>query len=60
MARCGIKPDHVTMVAIPSACSHAILVMQGKLLFEKMSSVFFIYMSPFGALCLHGLSLWEG
>ncbi|XP_062110772.1 pentatricopeptide repeat-containing protein At1g71490 [Humulus lupulus] len=40
MTRHGIKPDHVTMVAILSACSHSGLVMQGKMLFEKMSSVF--------------------
>ncbi|CAH8297471.1 unnamed protein product [Eruca vesicaria subsp. sativa] len=32
----GIKPDHVTMVAVLSACSHSKLVHEGKTLFTKM------------------------
>ncbi|KAK2985727.1 hypothetical protein RJ640_000407 [Escallonia rubra] len=40
MIRFHIKPDHVTMVAILSACSHSGLVVQGQVLFEKMSSVY--------------------
>ncbi|KDP28074.1 hypothetical protein JCGZ_19482 [Jatropha curcas] len=40
MNRYGIKPDHVTMVAILSACSHSGLVAEGKLLFEKMSILY--------------------
>lgn len=39
MNRCRIKPDHIAMVAVLSACSHAGLVAQGQLLFEKMVSV---------------------
>ncbi|CAB4297936.1 unnamed protein product [Prunus armeniaca] len=35
-----IKPDHVTMVSILSACSHSRLVIQGQMLFEKMMSVY--------------------
>ncbi|XP_068318904.1 pentatricopeptide repeat-containing protein At1g71490-like [Pyrus communis] len=35
-----IKPDHVTMVSILSACSHSGLVIQGQMLFEKMLSVY--------------------
>ncbi|PSS26679.1 Pentatricopeptide repeat-containing protein [Actinidia chinensis var. chinensis] len=35
-----IKPDHVTMIAILSACSHSGLVTQGQILFGKMSSVY--------------------
>ena len=31
-----IKPDHITMIAVLSACSHSGLVTQGQLLFEKM------------------------
>ncbi|PON99245.1 Tetratricopeptide-like helical domain containing protein [Trema orientale] len=42
MNRLGIKPDHVTMVAVLSACSHSGLVRHGKILFEKMSSVYHI------------------
>ncbi|KAL4559652.1 hypothetical protein LXL04_031795 [Taraxacum kok-saghyz] len=38
MIRVNIKPDHVTMVAVLSACSHSALVDQGQRLFEKMSS----------------------
>lgn len=40
MNQLQIKPDHVTMVAILSACSHSGLVMQGTTLFEKMSSIY--------------------
>lgn len=40
MIRCNIKPDHVTMVAVLSACSHSALVDQGQTLFEKMSCVY--------------------
>ncbi|XP_023764949.1 pentatricopeptide repeat-containing protein At1g71490 isoform X1 [Lactuca sativa] len=40
MIRCNIKPDHVTMVAVLSACSHSALVDQGRTLFENMSSVY--------------------
>ncbi|KAM1385708.1 hypothetical protein ACFX2I_031989 [Malus domestica] len=35
-----IKPDHVTMVSILSACSHSGLVIHGQMLFEKMLSVY--------------------
>ncbi|KAG8633580.1 hypothetical protein MANES_18G119040v8 [Manihot esculenta] len=38
MNRNNIKPDHVTMVAVLSACSHSGLVTEGKMLFQKMSS----------------------
>uniref|UniRef100_A0A5B7BVB7 Pentatricopeptide repeat-containing protein n=1 Tax=Davidia involucrata TaxID=16924 RepID=A0A5B7BVB7_DAVIN len=40
MKRFQIKPDHVTMVAVLSACSHSGLVSQGQMLFEKMPSVY--------------------
>ncbi|KAL9141353.1 hypothetical protein ABFS82_14G097200 [Erythranthe guttata] len=40
MIKSKIEPDHVAMVAILSACSHSGLVLQGKLLFEKMMSVY--------------------
>ncbi|CAL5358542.1 unnamed protein product [Camellia sinensis] len=40
MIRCQIKPDHVTMVAILSACSHSGLVIQGQMLFKKMLHVY--------------------
>ncbi|KAI8528952.1 hypothetical protein RHMOL_Rhmol12G0188100 [Rhododendron molle] len=40
MIRFQIKPDHVTMVAILSACSHSGLVTQGQMLFEKMLAVY--------------------
>ncbi|KAL8225860.1 hypothetical protein R6Q57_018417 [Mikania cordata] len=40
MIRSNIKPDHVTMVAVLSACSHSALVDQGQALFEKM---YFVY-----------------
>lgn len=36
----GIKPDHITFVAVLSACSHSGLLKQGHLLFEKMWSVY--------------------
>ncbi|GMG99328.1 hypothetical protein Nepgr_001168 [Nepenthes gracilis] len=36
----GIKPDHITMVAVLSACSHSGLVTKGQRLFDKMSSVY--------------------
>ncbi|PNT66521.1 hypothetical protein BRADI_3g13540v3 [Brachypodium distachyon] len=39
IANC-IEPDHVTMVAALSACSHSGLVTQGQLLFTKMFAVF--------------------
>lgn len=40
MKSSGIKPDHITMVAVLAACSHSGLVKQGKLLFDKMWSVY--------------------
>lgn len=40
MCRFGIKPDHITMVAVLSACSHSGLLSQGQLLFKKMTDVF--------------------
>ncbi|XP_023644823.1 pentatricopeptide repeat-containing protein At1g22830 isoform X2 [Capsella rubella] len=43
MIRSGIKPDHVTMVAVLSACSHSNLVGQGKSWFGKMQPVFGIH-----------------
>lgn len=36
----GIKPDHVTMVAILSACSRSGLVTRGRQLFDNMSSLY--------------------
>lgn len=42
MTKSQIKPDHVTMVAILSACSHSGLVVEGRMLFEKMSSFYAI------------------
>ncbi|KAH9611012.1 hypothetical protein KSS87_013243 [Heliosperma pusillum] len=36
----GVKPDHITMVAVLSACSHSGLVTKGQLLFEKMWPVY--------------------
>ncbi|KAG8086640.1 hypothetical protein GUJ93_ZPchr0010g9198 [Zizania palustris] len=36
----SIEPDHVTMVAVLSACGHSGLVTQGQLLFAKMVSIF--------------------
>ncbi|TVU43699.1 hypothetical protein EJB05_10187, partial [Eragrostis curvula] len=38
----NIEVDHVTMVAVLSACSHSGLVTQGQLLFTKMVDVFCI------------------
>ncbi|CAN0928058.1 Pentatricopeptide repeat-containing protein At1g71490 [Linum grandiflorum] len=35
-----IKPDHVTMVAVLSACSHSGLVTEGVMLFREMSSLY--------------------
>ncbi|KAM0897641.1 hypothetical protein ACQ4PT_022436 [Festuca glaucescens] len=40
MIASSIEPDHVTMVAVLSACSHSGLVTQGQLLFAKMYAVF--------------------
>lgn len=40
MNNSGIKPDLINFVAVLSACSHAGLVIQGELLFEKMWSVY--------------------
>ncbi|KAG8100115.1 hypothetical protein GUJ93_ZPchr0013g36196 [Zizania palustris] len=34
----GIKPDHISMVTILSACSHSGLVLEGEELFDKMVS----------------------
>lgn len=35
-----IRPDHVTMIAVLSACSHSGLLIEGQMLFEKMSRVY--------------------
>ncbi|RAL54323.1 hypothetical protein DM860_001451 [Cuscuta australis] len=35
-----LKPDHVTMIAVLSACSHSGLLVQGEKLFELMQSVY--------------------
>ncbi|KAL0695198.1 hypothetical protein Bca4012_062378 [Brassica carinata] len=40
MIRSGIEPDHVTMVAVLSACSHSGLVSEGEKQFKKMQYVF--------------------
>ncbi|KAL0908521.1 hypothetical protein M5K25_023017 [Dendrobium thyrsiflorum] len=40
MINYGIKPDHVSMVAVLSACSHSRLVSKGEILFNKMESTF--------------------
>ncbi|XAR57519.1 hypothetical protein NMG60_11025687 [Bertholletia excelsa] len=40
MIKCQVKPDHVTMIAVLSACSHSGLVTQGQVIFEKMYSVY--------------------
>lgn len=40
MCKFNIKPDHVTMVAVLTACSHSGLVIQGQLLFKKMFDVY--------------------
>lgn len=42
MERSQTIPDHVTMVAVLSACSHCGLVIQGQRIFEKMQSVYSI------------------
>ncbi|XP_023535485.1 pentatricopeptide repeat-containing protein At1g71490 isoform X1 [Cucurbita pepo subsp. pepo] len=39
MKSVDIKPDHITMVAVLSACSHSGLVKQGEVLFAEMQSV---------------------
>ncbi|KAF5741930.1 putative pentatricopeptide repeat-containing protein [Tripterygium wilfordii] len=36
MKRFQIKPDHITMVTVLSACSHSGLVAEGQMLFENM------------------------
>lgn len=38
-----IKPDHVTMVAVLSACSHSGLVVEGQKQFERMTSIYGIF-----------------
>jgi len=40
MKRSQTKPDHITMVAVLSACSHSGLVIQGQRLFENMLGVY--------------------
>lgn len=47
-----IKPDHVAMVAVLSACSHSGLVNQGQLLFEKMQIIYGItpYLEHFACM----------
>ncbi|XP_009115595.1 pentatricopeptide repeat-containing protein At1g22830 [Brassica rapa] len=40
MIRSGMEPDHVTMVAVLSACSHSGLVHEGERQFKKMQYVF--------------------
>nr|XP_004493630.1 pentatricopeptide repeat-containing protein At1g71490-like [Cicer arietinum]XP_012569254.1 pentatricopeptide repeat-containing protein At1g71490-like [Cicer arietinum] len=40
MCRFDIKPDHVTMVAVLTACSHSGLIAHGLLLFKKMVEVY--------------------
>ncbi|KAK7263079.1 hypothetical protein RJT34_30663 [Clitoria ternatea] len=40
MCKLEIKPDHVTMVAVLTACSHSGLVAKGQLLFKKMVDVY--------------------
>ncbi|KAG4981734.1 hypothetical protein GLYMA_10G012200v4 [Glycine max] len=39
MCKLEIKPDHVTMVAVLTACSHSGLVAQGQVLFKRMIDV---------------------
>ncbi|KAL1290803.1 hypothetical protein AAHE18_20G155700 [Arachis hypogaea] len=39
MCKLKIKPDHVTIVAVLTACSHSGLVSQGQLLFKQMTDV---------------------
>ncbi|KAL5845803.1 hypothetical protein ACOSQ3_009327 [Xanthoceras sorbifolium] len=43
MTKFQIKPDHVTMVAVLSACSHSGLIFEGQVLFEKMPRVYGIF-----------------
>ncbi|KAK8941507.1 Pentatricopeptide repeat-containing protein [Platanthera guangdongensis] len=40
MIGCGVKPDHVSMVTVLSACSHSRLVSEGEELFNKMETIF--------------------
>ncbi|CAA7059430.1 unnamed protein product [Microthlaspi erraticum] len=40
MITSGIKPDHVTMVAVLSACSHSSFVCKGQRMFEIMRNAF--------------------
>ncbi|XP_044510211.1 pentatricopeptide repeat-containing protein At1g71490-like [Mangifera indica] len=40
MNKFQIKPDHVTMVAVLSACSHSGLVVEGQRLFEEMLTIY--------------------
>ncbi|CAL0311380.1 unnamed protein product [Lupinus luteus] len=40
MCKFNVKPDHVTMVAVLTACSHSGLIAQGQLLFRKMVNVY--------------------
>ncbi|CAA7052343.1 unnamed protein product [Microthlaspi erraticum] len=40
MIRSGLKPDHITMVAVLSACSHSKLVHEGQRLFVEMECVY--------------------
>ncbi|CAH8392425.1 unnamed protein product [Eruca vesicaria subsp. sativa] len=40
MIRSGVEPDHVTMVAVLSACSHSGLVSEGEMQFKKMQYMF--------------------
>ncbi|KAE8703380.1 Pentatricopeptide repeat-containing protein [Hibiscus syriacus] len=40
MVNLQIKPDHITMVAVLSACSHCGLVVEGQRWFKKMQSLY--------------------
>lgn len=40
MINLQIQPDHITMVAVLSACSHSGLVFQGQMLFERMQALY--------------------
>ncbi|XP_068662461.1 pentatricopeptide repeat-containing protein At1g71490 [Aristolochia californica] len=40
MIKLRIKPDHITIVAVLSACSHSGLVTCGRMIFEKMVSLY--------------------
>ncbi|CAN0929371.1 Putative pentatricopeptide repeat-containing protein At1g17630 [Linum grandiflorum] len=42
MIACGQKPDGITFVAVLSACSHAGLVDEGRLLFDRMTRHYLI------------------